>query len=186
MILGAPFRPFLSPDSRSARGAAAVVFGTAERRDIAIKGLGAGGLRLDGTRTGAALGSAVAPGGELDGDGLGDVLLGEAGLDDEDNERGLAGRVLVAYGRREGGTPEVLELRGPAPIVRVAPSSVISSACLTCSEPGMSSKTSPAFSLPRSTSSPARSRTDSGIALRNSRDGLRPCQVRMSLSARLS
>lgn len=112
VVLGAPLRPFLTAGPGGARGAAAVVFGSAERRDVAIKGLGAAGLRIDGTRTGAGLGSAVAPAGDLDGDGLDDVLLGEAGLDDPRAEPGLGGRVLVAYGRREGGVPELLELRG--------------------------------------------------------------------------
>jgi hypothetical protein len=62
----------------------------------------AGGLRIDGAAAGDALGTAVAPAGDVDGDGLADILVGAPG-----HGEGGAGAAYVVRGRRDAGAVDL-------------------------------------------------------------------------------
>jgi len=88
-----------------------VVFGKTTTNTVAAARLGAGGLTIRGEPD-TNFPSAAAAAGDVDGDGLGDVLLGASGaLPLGDGYRG--GSVYVIYGRRSGGAVD-LAARGPA------------------------------------------------------------------------
>jgi hypothetical protein len=92
------------------RTAAYVVFGKATSARIEATALGARGLTIRGERnTNFPFASAAA--GDVDGDGLGDVLLGAPGaVSRGDGDTG--GSAFVVYGRRSGGDLSVATL-GP-------------------------------------------------------------------------
>ena len=73
LLIGAP--NFDAP-SRTDAGAAYVVFGPAEGLPENLGELGARGVRLTGAEPGDRLGSAVAAAGDVNGDGLADVVVG--------------------------------------------------------------------------------------------------------------
>jgi Ca2+-binding RTX toxin-like protein len=101
VAVGGPFEPLFAAPATEARGAVAVVFGRRDVQDVDLARLGDGGFVVEGDRPGTALGSSLASARDLDGDGLDDLLVGESGLGDADEEPDLLGWLHVVYGRRE-------------------------------------------------------------------------------------
>ena len=79
VIVGAPFA---DPSRRENAGSAYVVFGKESSEPVRLAALGDGGFRIDGVRTaragevGDSAGRSVGGGGDVNGDGLADVILG--------------------------------------------------------------------------------------------------------------
>jgi Ca2+-binding RTX toxin-like protein len=108
-------------EDEDARPSSAIVFGTRELRGTRdVERLGANGFRIVGARADALFGSSVASAGDVDGDGLGDVVIGSPitlpedfeSIDEEDVDAELIaslqrGRAYIVYGRRERTTADV-------------------------------------------------------------------------------
>ena len=92
-------------------GAAYVVFGGAKAdapNELSIRDLdGRNGFRLDGVDVADATGSHVAPAGDVNGDGLADLLVGARYADPAGRRN--AGKVYVVFGRK-GGFPASMRL----------------------------------------------------------------------------
>lgn len=134
VIVGSPN----AGERRAPRGEAIVVFGRRDRTTLDARKLGAAGLRIVGppardirveveggetqtVRAGEGVGSEVAPAGDVNGDGLGDVLVGAplAGVSQAEG-RVARGRVYLVFGRER---PGVIDLaREPSAAVRLEPS----------------------------------------------------------------
>ena len=99
---------------RADAGSAFIVFGPREGLPAGLGQLGGRGIRVDGAVAGDRLGLAVAAAGDVNGDGLGDVILGapRSRLVGADAEPGAA---YVVLGRREGGAVD-LAARGAGEI----------------------------------------------------------------------
>ena len=97
LIIGAPGA---APARRGGGGAAYVVFGV-PGRSLDLGSLGSRGFRIDGPMGGAAAGTKVAAAGDLNHDGLDDVIVGVP----REVRRGLGsdatGAVYVVYGRKQ-------------------------------------------------------------------------------------
>jgi hypothetical protein len=91
--------------SRGKRGSAYVVFGQSARRVIELGRLRGSGFRIRGARAGGRAGWSVTGAGDLDGDGLADVVIGSPG-------RGPAprGAAYVVHGRRRAGFTDLARL----------------------------------------------------------------------------
>jgi hypothetical protein len=105
MLIGAPGA---SPANRFHAGSAYVVFGKRDAGRVDLSSLGDRGFRIDGDAPEGAAGTSVAPAGDVNGDGRGDVLLGVGGTGRA--ERGLA---YVVFGRAAS-TPVDLRSTGGA------------------------------------------------------------------------
>jgi FG-GAP repeat protein/putative Ig domain-containing protein len=81
---------------------------------INLRGLSTGGFRIDGANVGDELGSSVASAGDVNGDGLDDLLLGAP--DASNGGRIGSGSTYVVYGTA---TPTGLDLRSGGSILRV-------------------------------------------------------------------
>jgi hypothetical protein len=68
--------PSASPRKRVSAGAVYVVYGKKTSDRVDLERLGDGGYRIDGSRRSAQAGSAVASAGDVNGDGRGDLLVG--------------------------------------------------------------------------------------------------------------
>lgn len=93
-IVGAPDA---GNNGRPGSGSAYVVFGQASTSSIDFANLGSRGFRIDGAVAGDRAGIAVAGGGDVNGDGLADVLVGASGADF--NGRADSGSAYVVYGK---------------------------------------------------------------------------------------
>jgi hypothetical protein len=82
----------------SSSNAAFIVFGRRGPFSADLRALGNGGIRIDGAVLGDGTGAAVAAAGDVNGDGLGDVLIGSPGARDG------AGSVELLLGRRTAGS----------------------------------------------------------------------------------
>lgn len=104
ILLGAPGADPNGPGS----GAAYVVYGKAGTAAVNLGSLGAGGFRIGGEGDADQAGFAVASIGDVNGDGLGDFLIGAPGND----ESGLdAGAAYLLFGRSGGwGNVDLTEL----------------------------------------------------------------------------
>lgn len=101
VALSAPVHPVLGPANETVRGDAFVVLGRRERRPTHdVEAPAGGGYRIAGVAGGDATGLSIAPGGDVDGDGLADLLLGAPGIPQSSNEA-IAGAAHVVYGARE-------------------------------------------------------------------------------------
>ncbi len=93
-------------------GYVAVVFGKADSTTVDVSGdrfdTPPWGMRVVGGTSGMLLGSATAAAGDVNGDGLGDVLIGAAGASRADGKAYGTGAVFVLYGSR---TPTLAVLR---------------------------------------------------------------------------
>lgn len=95
------------PLAHDSSGSAYVVFGKNDSLPVDTRMRSEGVLRIKGPDRGAAAGYAVAGGGDVNGDGLADVVVGAPRL--YSCCRGLA---AVIFGRRESGQISLAELRG--------------------------------------------------------------------------
>jgi hypothetical protein len=91
-VVGAPRAD--APERNS--GAAYVVFGRARRRGVDLRHLGERGFRIRGSTAGELAGYDVAAAGDVDGDGLDDVLVGAPGADHGGRSSGGA---YVVFGK---------------------------------------------------------------------------------------
>jgi len=103
--------PGADPRGREGAGSVHVVFGPATGLPADLGSLGARGLRIDGANARDHVGIAAAPAGDVDGDGLADVLVGAPRADLRAPDAGAAYLVL---GRREAGQ---VDLAAPGPRV---------------------------------------------------------------------
>lgn len=85
-------------NERSVSGTAYVVFGKADTADVDLTALGDGGYRIDGAAAGDRVGIAVDGVGDLNDDGLADVIVGANGADN--NSRSGSGSAYVVFGKR--------------------------------------------------------------------------------------
>jgi hypothetical protein len=97
-----------------ARGAAWVIFGRSTPGPIDLAALGSGGMLIVGAAPGDAAANHVEAAGDVNGDGLDDLLVGAPRADPNGRER--AGSVHVVFGRRGGGT---VDLSQPGAAVRI-------------------------------------------------------------------
>ena len=102
LLIGAPSA---SPDGRSNAGAGYVVFGKAGGWSAAIDlaGLnGDTGFRLDGIGINSSAGNTIAAAGDVNGDGIADLIIGAMGADP--SGRNAAGSSYVVFGKASGWT----------------------------------------------------------------------------------
>lgn len=98
VVVGAPD---LTPRDRYRAGAAYVVFGRREAGEVLLDRLGGGGFRIDGEDSQGFAGTSVAAAGDVNGDGLADVLVGAPDLGaDGSDESADYGAAYVVLGRR--------------------------------------------------------------------------------------
>jgi FG-GAP repeat/Putative Ig domain len=103
VVVGAPQE---TARGRSGSGSAYVIFGTESPTTVDLAQVGARGFRIDGAADGDRLGTAVGGAGDVNGDGLADVVLGAP--DADAHGRGGSGTAFVVFGRRE--TPAAVDL----------------------------------------------------------------------------
>jgi surface antigen len=94
VVVGAPGS---SPGGQGNAGAAYVVFGKADSQAVDVGALGAGGFAMRGTAAGDRAGMSVATAGDLNADGLSEVLVGAP-----DTREG-SGSVYVVFGKADDG-----------------------------------------------------------------------------------
>jgi hypothetical protein len=87
-----------APSARSRAGSAYVVYGGQNMARVDLGDLGPAGFRIDGAAAGDVAGSGVAGAGDLNGDGIADVIVGAPGA--SDNGRQHSGSAYVIYGQR--------------------------------------------------------------------------------------
>jgi Ca2+-binding RTX toxin-like protein len=101
LAVAAPLRPGAEPGAEVARGEVFVVYGRRERRDVVdADAMGDAGFRIIGATARSATGFTLARAGDVDGDGLADLLVGAPGLS-ASSASAIAGAAHVVYGARE-------------------------------------------------------------------------------------
>ena len=90
--------PAADPGGFSDAGRAYVVFGRADTTAVHVSALGNGGFAIEGDAVDAFTGVSVAGAGDIDGDGLADVIVGAT---TRTSESGIAGRAFVVYGKTD-------------------------------------------------------------------------------------
>jgi hypothetical protein len=97
-----------SNNSRFASGSAYVVFGQANPTRIDLNNLGSGGFRIDGAATADLAGDSVAGAGDVNGDGLADLIVGAEGAGN--NSRFASGSAYVVFGKASTSTVDLSSL----------------------------------------------------------------------------
>ncbi len=87
-----------SPHGRASAGAAHVVYGGRPLGSVNLGNLGSSGFEIDGAAPNDQAGNAVAGGGDVNGDGIADVIVGARGA--ANNARVNSGSAYVIYGQR--------------------------------------------------------------------------------------
>jgi hypothetical protein len=105
LLIGAPFA---DNNGRPSSGSAYVVFGGSSTADVDLALLGEQGFRIDGAAPTDFTAEAIAGAGDMNGDGLADVVLGAATADN--NARALSGSVYVVYGSSSSASVDLAAL----------------------------------------------------------------------------
>ena len=109
-IVCAPQADLVDSESGDASGRCYVIFGRAEfPANLSLGGIsgGDGGFVLNGGSWGGRAGISVAGGGDVNGDGLDDLVVGASSFSDLELDRG---RAWVVYGRTSGAPVELAEV----------------------------------------------------------------------------
>ena len=88
---------YAGPDGNSFAGESYVVFGKADSASVDLGALGSGGFRIDGIDANDLSGQSVSGAGDVNEDGLDDVIVGALGADPDGNSR--AGESYVVFGK---------------------------------------------------------------------------------------
>ncbi len=91
--------------ARTFAGESYVVFGKADGAAVDLGDLGSGGFRIDGANNYDRSGSSVSGAGDVNGDGLADLIVGAWAA--EPGGDSLAGESYVVFGKADGGTVEL-------------------------------------------------------------------------------
>jgi hypothetical protein len=103
VVVGAPTA---TPDDKRVKaGSAFVVFGRPGGAKLDLADLKTDGFQIDGARAGDRAGTAVAGAGDVNGDGLADLIVGAPRVDQSDEQN--AGAAYVVYGKRGSATVEL-------------------------------------------------------------------------------
>jgi len=97
-------------NARANSGSAYVVFGTPDGGGIDLRSPGASGFRIDGAAATDLAGGAVGGGGDYNGDGLDDVIVGAQAA--STGGRMGNGAAYVVFGKRDAGTVDLSALGG--------------------------------------------------------------------------
>ena len=107
VIIGAPTA---GNNGRDSSGSAYVVFGQRSAATIDLASLGGSGFRIDGAAEGDVAGFAVSTAGDVNGDGLADVVVGAPEADN--NFREQSGSAYVVFGQRTTAPVDLSALGG--------------------------------------------------------------------------
>jgi hypothetical protein len=107
IIIGAPAA---GNNGRDSSGSAYVVFGQRSTSTIDLASLGGAGFRIDGAVEGDVAGFAVSTAGDVNGDGLADVVVGAPEADN--NLREQSGSAYVVFGQRTAAPVDLSALGG--------------------------------------------------------------------------
>ncbi|OJA03021.1 integrin alpha, partial [Bathymodiolus thermophilus thioautotrophic gill symbiont] len=88
------------PDNKSDAGKSYVVFGKVDKNAVNLSALGTGGFVINGESAGDNSGISVSSAGDVNGDGLDDLIVG-AYQADPDNKSN-AGKSYVVFGKTNG------------------------------------------------------------------------------------
>ncbi len=114
VVVGAPR---VEVSDRNNAGAAYIVFGKRGTSTIELSTLGNAGTKIAGARSGEQVGNAVAQTGDMNGDGINELLLGAS----RSNLGGRrSGAAYVVYGRRSPGAVKLAQLGGRGFLIRGA------------------------------------------------------------------
>jgi hypothetical protein len=94
-----------SPDGNSRAGQSYVVFGKADSAPIDLGALGSGGFRIDGIDANDLSGQSVSGAGDVNDDGLDDVIVGALSADPDGNSR--AGESYVVFGKADSASVDL-------------------------------------------------------------------------------
>ena len=108
IVIGSPLG---LTDAAGCTGVAHVLFGPFAPGTRDLRTVSRGGMTITGARCREFAGTSVAAAGDVNGDGLGDVIIGApAGSPDAEGLAVASGRAYVVFGRREGGSIELSKL----------------------------------------------------------------------------
>jgi len=96
------------PGGDSNAGESYVVFGKADSAPVNLADLGAGGFRIDGIDTGDNSGRSVSGAGDVNGDGLADLIVGARNADPGGDSN--AGESYVVFGKADSATVDLADL----------------------------------------------------------------------------
>jgi hypothetical protein len=108
IVIGSPLG---LTDAAGCTGVAHVLFGPFAPGTRDLRTASGGGMTITGARCREFAGTSVAGAGDVNGDGLDDVIVGApAGSPDDEGLSVASGRAYVVFGRREGGSVELSRL----------------------------------------------------------------------------
>ena len=115
VVIGSPLG---LTDAAGCTGVAHVLFGPFAPGTRDLRTVSRGGMTITGARCREFAGTSVAGAGDVNGDGLDDVIVGAPGGSPDDEGLAVAsGRAYVVFGRREGGSVELSRLGGLGMVV---------------------------------------------------------------------
>ena len=100
--------PRADPDGKTGAGTSYVVFGKADSASVDLDALDSGGFQIDGIEAGDRSGKSVSGAGDVNGDGLDDVIVGAYLADPAGNTR--AGQSYVVFGKADSNPVELASL----------------------------------------------------------------------------